>query len=254
MKATLEKLRKTKKLANTEVVGGDASTTEGQELNATIPSRQMRQRQAKLALPDVRKELQVAMNERVFTVFVSGPGSQEAARLASEQTDVVVIDSNDAFGEAKWAANMALGNSREWTPSVHSAMLVRIRQLGTELGLTYIPDIPFENVVALPDKTAVDAHVDHYLSKYLGADLVASVLVLRAVRKAEDVLDGAAPVYPVFVLNVTETLANKIGPKFFGGRYTTLNAPDDVTEKDVIAVFNTIKKTLKKNKKEEQNE
>ena len=58
-------------------------------------------------------------------------------------------------------------------------------------------------------------------------------------------LPGESPVVPVLFTGVPDSLKDQVGPRIFGGRYTTASIDKDPTPETVVTVFNDIKASLK---------
>jgi hypothetical protein len=234
MKQALEKVQATKRVAETEVAGDFR----------TRPGREMMRQQAKQSLPAVRAEFQKEFKKVGFPIFVSGPGAEKFTDLALEQAEGLVVDFRSATQELRDATKQTVGPHKEFTLSSFTVMLREIRQLAANMGLASIPMPTFEGTEVANTGADVDKIVDRYLMKYFGPEFLGGVVSLEAYRQAES-LSGDSPVVPVVILGVPADQVDRIGAQVLQGKFTVVNATNDVDEKTVTKTFKEVKALLK---------
>jgi hypothetical protein len=235
MKELLAQYNAAKKIASEEI-GGDYRTR---------PGREMLRNQARSQLPELEKKLNTAFQKVGFPVFLDGPGVESFFKLASDVTDTVLVDFNQATHEIQSGVDAAMGHRfREFSPASFAVMLREIRQAASTLGLTSIPNINYDGVECLATKKEVAECVNRYIIKYLGAGFLAEILTKEALQQL--LVKGCSnPVVPVLLTNVPVAVRDDVTPKLFQGKVLEVEAKTDVTEKDVVAAFKKIQ-TIRK--------
>jgi len=240
LKQAREDLKSTRTIAETETSGPAR----------TQSCREMLRRDAQRKLPEARKAYAEQFRKVGFSVFVSGPGVEAFRALAAAETDVVNGDYRQATAEPKDMVRASISpQTREFTPHHFTVMVRGCRQLAVELGLESIPQPEFDEIKVVPTDADVDAEVDRYLLKYLGADFLAAVIEKQVLTAAED-LDTDNPVVPVLISGVPESIIEAVGPRILCRKYLSVEVPAEVTSEFVTGVFKKVRSTLKSKKSE----
>jgi hypothetical protein len=238
MKELVRQYRKTKELAEKELYGDPR----------TMSGREMAQRQARAELPELYNKVTTAFKKVGFTVFVDGPATETFIKNAKELADVIVVDYNKATETVKSNVVSAMGHrNQEFSPSAFSIMMREVRELGSKINLTSIPNVEYDGPEFVGSPEAIGALVDRYFMKYLGADFVANVIEYEAAQQAIT-LDSDNVVIPVLVLNVTQDLREGATRFLFGGRSINVSTTSekDTTPEFVTNVFKAVKKARSK--------
>lgn len=234
IKKLLAEIKATRKIANEEVAGDPR----------TRPGREMLRKEAQRRLETQLSDFSAAFKKAGFVMFVSGPGKEKFAKLAAEEAETVTVDYRRATAEIRDMVKASIGNNREFGTAQYLVLLREVRALGAALGFSSIPNVNFEDVVAVPRDEDVDVVIDRYLNKQLGSEFITAAIEQQALKQALD-LSGESSVIPVVVLGVPEETAELISPRVFSGRSIAVNAAEDVATNAVLAAFKTIKKTVK---------
>lgn len=244
LKAALETLKTLQAQTNLDV-GGDFKTR---------PGREAQRRQARAAIPEAEKKFGEVFRKHAFPIFLDGPATADFIELASQEDEVVSVDFRKATENVRQGVKLALsGRNREFSPSALAVLMRECRQLGADLGLTSIPSPQFDGVVYLKDDEAVDVLVDQYLVKYMGSEFLGQVIDKEAIKSALQ-LECNAPVIPVLITGLPESVQLEVGGLLFGGRSTSYTTNATVEAKDIGEAFKEIRKHLKKQKQQEKQE
>ena len=215
LKQALNDFRETLKTSRINPIDGDART---------YPARDMMRRQAAVQLPSKRNALAESLKPVSFLVFIDGPGKDKAISLAAEQAEVVSVDISAVLDGVVESVEATIPKSREFTLN------------------------SFFILVVVKTKSEVATLVEDYVKKFIGSDFLVASITQKVIQAATEELTGDSSVVPVFVAGISKDFSDAVGPKLLGGKYMYFEASEDVEQKEIIKLFNQIKKIVKNQK------
>jgi len=185
------------------------------------------------------------LRQSAFTIFVTGNGSEEFARIAAAEGPAIVVDAMALYKKFAEAIEPTFGSKRQFGVTQLGVLLQEMRFVGQDLRLREIDAPRGIDTAIVKDQEANQIFVKNLIES-VPSDInlpYMERLVLDAAISNEFSWPGTVP---VVVLNAALDI-DKIGPKFLGGQFTSVNTTTEtVTREQVISTFVSISKALSK--------
>lgn len=209
----------------------------------TLPGMQMRQRECKDQIADLKRRYESEVLSRAFTIFLHGPLALQQAYLesAKKTTKVLTADARALYEFLAKDIEPSLGDRRIFGTS-QLAMLCRgLTEAGRQIEFTSrlqtpnLPDLrhcPSTNDVIEYARELVRASsTDTLNQKWIEASVIKQALEIRYTRA----------VAPVIVTGATEAEAHSLGSSLFSKKTFTVNVNEENSAPDgVLAYFKDI--------------
>jgi len=215
------------------------------------PGKEAQKREAADSLDDLRSSYGEALRKATFGISVTGPGAEEFVKRATEEAEVLVVDSNALYQRIADRVAPTVGGSGEFGVSQYSVVIQELRNVGGELNVTSMPAPKWAEPVNVGGYKDLVAHVANMVSSSVGLDLVALYMTRQVLDKALKAKVNRNTV-PVVVTGLTEGREPEFLTKTFQkGRNVVVRttSKEEVTTEYVLEVFNNVKKQLKTQKK-----
>ena len=204
-------------------------------------------RQAEDAWIDAKIRFAEFFPRVAFSVFIKGPGSNTLASLIEEQTESVTFDFSSMLNEITAPIQTQARDSKCFDVVEYGILCAQIRGWCDNYRI-FVPPPAFTQAVYVADESGnvdpikVRDAAYSYLAQ-LPSDFFKAIVQARLSSMAAE-LPIDSSVVPVIITNVNDEMADKLNGSLFEGRGMTIEADDNPTTEDAIAVLRQIRDTV----------
>lgn len=214
------------------------------------PSFELAQQEAKREIGPLTDKLIEAIAGVSVPVFVLGSTARKLSEQAIEETPSAVVDLNDIYQTLVDDVRQSIGRSQEFGVSQFVIVMRNLRGMAEKSGLHSIANVSFGEPLAIQSDEQLKRVVIEYANRIVGSDLAVNYVRKVAATQAAERVEEKVPVFPVFILNSTPELRAALGNKLFRkAKSIEIEAPAELTKDSALDMLESIKKTLKGNKK-----
>jgi hypothetical protein len=211
----------------------------------TRPGAEGRVRQARAALDDLKTAYGDLIRQGAFTIFPTGPGAEEFARVAAEEASAIRVSALSLYSRLAKEIEPSLGDRRTFGITQLGLLINAVTDVARELGMRNLPPPRLDDVAHCPDTEALIGTIRTILRQAMGPVLDKAAIEAATVEGAIRIR-YTRTVVPVIVMDATAEDLKVLPQALFNGTTFTVETTSDESVDTVLAKLADIRKNLKK--------